>query len=470
MKQHAPMARPLRLLLICLLLELAFANPSQADQPKPGPPNVILIMADDLGYGDLSCYGSDSIRTPVLDQLARQGVRLTNFYAGCTVCTPSRMALLTGSYPARVGWRGGVVGYGIKTFNGLAPEVTTLAERFQTAGYKTALIGKWHLGDSAELSPQQQGFETTFYLNKSNNQTKQLWQGNTLVADPFDNRLLTEQFADQAIGFITQHRQQPFFLYLPLTAPHFPAQSHPQWKGKSKRDAYGDVVEELDHRVGQLLETLERNALSERTIVVFLSDNGVEPGQKQWASAKPYRGLKWSALEGGNRVPCIIRWPGKIPPNQTSDLLSAAIDLFPTLARACDIELPANPNASTRIDGVDLLPALTKQNGKQTPRSWLLLWHGWGTLQAIRTGRWKLYVDEVKEIPQSNKGPVLIDLDNDPKEQTDVSKQHPEQVAAMLAEAQKQLADIQASEQTLGGRDLAKIRVPTPPKWLPSNH
>lgn len=469
MTQLARIAVPFRLLVIGLFAWPIVADSSQAEPPEARP-NVVLIMADDLGYGDLSCYGSDSIRTPVLDQLARDGVRLTNFYAGCTVCTPSRMALLTGAYPARVGWRGGVVGYGIKTFNGLAPEITTMAERFQTAGYQTALIGKWHLGDSAALAPQQQGFETTFYLNKSNNQTKQLWAGDRLVADPFDNRLLTEQFTDQAIRFITQHRQQPFFLYLPFTAPHFPAQAHPQWKGKSQRDAYGDVVEELDHRIGQLLETLQRNSLSERTIVVFLSDNGVEPGQKKWASAKPYRGLKWSALEGGNRVPCIIRWPGKLSANQTNAGLAAAIDLMPTLANACGVQLPSDQDPTTRIDGINLLPMLNEKDGETKGRSSLLLWDGWGTLQAIRMGRWKLYVDEIKDIPATSHGPVLIDLDNDPQEQTDVSKQHPEQSAAMLAEAQKQFAGIEASEQTLGGKDLAKIRVPDPAKWLPKSH
>ena len=153
-------------------------------------PNVILIMADDLGYGDLSCYGSDIIKTPVLDKLASEGARLTSFYAGCTICTPSRMALLTGAYPWRTGWRGGVVGYGIKPQNGLAPSALTMAEVFQEAGYQTALIGKWHLGDTPELSPMQQGFVTTFYINKSNNQTKKLWRGAKLVADPFEKTVL----------------------------------------------------------------------------------------------------------------------------------------------------------------------------------------------------------------------------------------------------------------------------------------
>lgn len=429
-------------------------------------PNVILIMADDLGYGDLSCYGSDKIKTPVLDKLASEGVRLTSFYAGCTICTPSRMALLTGAYPARAGWRGGVVGYGIKPQNGLAPGAITIAEVFKGAGYQTALIGKWHLGDTPDLSPMKQGFDTTFYINKSNNQTKKLWRGDKLVADPFDNRRLTEQFTTEAIRFIEDNRQRPFFLYLPLSAPHFPAQAHPDWKGKSRNDAYGDVVEELDSRVGEILNTLSVHKLAERTIVVFLSDNGVEPGQKKWARSDPYRGLKWSSLEGGNRVPCIVRWPDRIPSGQVSDAMVAAIDLFPTLATACGIELPEPQKGSPKLDGVDVLSTLEGKTDQPHPRSTLLYWHGWGTLQAIRVGQWKLYLDQIKELPESEKGHVLINLANDPAERTNLSDKHPDRVASMMAEAAKQLSDIEANAIPLGGPPDAKAQHSKRAKWL----
>ena len=254
-------------------------------------PNVILMMADDLGYNDLSCYGSEKLRTPQLDKMAREGVRLTNYYSGSTVCTPSRMALLTGAYPTRVGWPGGVMGYKIKRQNGLAPEALTMAEVFKQAGYATGLCGKWHLGEGEGMLPMAQGFDSTFCIRSSNNQTKKLWRGEELVADPFDNRLLSEQFAGEAIKFIKANKERPFFLYLPFTAPHFPAQAHPDWKDKSANEAYGDVVEELDHRVGEILKTLETEKLNRKTIVVFTSDNGPEPGQKKWASAKPFRGL-----------------------------------------------------------------------------------------------------------------------------------------------------------------------------------
>jgi len=407
-------------------------------------------MADDLGYQDLSCYGSTKHKTPVLDKLAKEGIRLTSFYAGATVCTPSRMALLTGAYPPRAGWRGGVVGYGIKPLNGLAPEALTMGEIFKGSGYETALIGKWHLGDSPELQPMNQGFDTTYYIKKSNNQTKKLWRGDKLESDPFNNSRLTEQFTREAISFINANRENPFFLYLPFTAPHFPAQAHPDWKGKSANGAYGDVVEELDARIGEILVTLKNTQLEKKTIVVFISDNGPEPGQKKWARAGPYRGLKWSSLEGGTRVPCIIRWPGMIPAGRESDKLTTAIDLLPTLSHACGIELKKMSKGIPKLDGLNVWGTLS---GKSThhPRTNMLYWQGWAVPQAIRVGDWKLYFDQVKEIQDSNKGPVLIDLSRDPAEQKNLSAQHPDKVKEMKILAGNLLQEIKGNTIPLGG-------------------
>ncbi len=417
----------------------------------PTKPNVILIMADDLGYSDLSCYGSEVLRTPILDKMASEGMRLTSFYAGCTVCTPSRMALLTGAYPARVGWRGGVVGYGVRTVNGLAPEALTIAEVFKSAGYSTGLCGKWHLGDAPSMLPMEQGFETAFYITRSNNQTKKLFRGDELIANPFDNRRLTEQFTVEAIRFIHANRDQPFFLYLPLTAPHFPAQAHPDWQGQSKLGAYGDVVEELDSRMGQIFDVLKNRDLDKKTIVVFLSDNGPEPGQKKWARSKPFRGLKWSALEGGNRVPCIVRWPGVIPAGRTSAEITAAIDLLPTLAHACGIDLAKITSDTPKIDGENVWDTLTVKPSSRHARTDLLYWHGSGVLQAIRVGDWKLYLDLVKEVPGTSEGPVLVNLVDDPAEQANLSDKHPEKVQAMKTLALERLADIEANGIPLGG-------------------
>jgi arylsulfatase A len=463
-KERPPLSRGQamkRFAFLLLVLGLAWGH-LQAQTSKP---NLILIMADDLGYQDLSCYGSTKHKTPVLDKLAKDGIRLTSFYAGATVCTPSRMALLTGAYPPRVGWHGGVVGYGIKTLNGLAPEALTMGEVFKGAGYETALIGKWHLGDSPELQPMNQGFDTAYYIKKSNNQTKKLWRGDKLEADPFNNSRLTEQFSREAIRFIKANQKKPFFLYLPFTAPHFPAQAHPDWKGKSANGAYGDVVEELDFRIGEILATLKNTRLEKKTIVVFLSDNGPEPGQKNWAHAGPYRGLKWSSLEGGTRVPCIIRWPGMIPAGKESDKLTTAIDLLPTLSHSCGIELKKISKGIPKLDGLNVWGTLSGKS-TQHPRTNLLYWQGWAVPQAIRVGDWKLYFDQVKEIQGSNKGPVLIDLSKDPAEQENLSARHPNKVKEMKTLARNLLRDIEKNTIPLGGPPIQQKGAKKRSLWL----
>ena len=446
-----------------LFLLLALANAGNGNNSNQ--PNVILMMADDLGYNDLSCYGSQKIRTPVLDELAEEGLRLTDFYSGATVCTPSRMALLTGAYPSRLGWKGGVVGYRIKPVNGLAPEARTIGEVFRDAGYRTGLIGKWHLGDTAELHPQNQGFDKTFFIDKSNNQTKKIWRGSELIADPFDNRRLTEIFISEAIEFIRSNNKNPFFLYLPFTAPHFPAQAHPDWEGKSKSAAYGDVVEELDGRIGDLLKVLKDEKLKENTIVVFISDNGTEPGQKKWGSAHPFRGMKWSALEGGTRVPCIIRYPGAVPEGKVSDKLTSAIDILPTLAHACGIQLKQGSEFVPKVDGLNLWDSLCGKT-KKHPRSNLLYFHGWATPQAIRVNEWKLYFDKVKEIERSDLGPVLIDLSKDPAENVDRSKEFSAKVKSMQTLAKELLLEIEKNSIPLGGPANPKRGIVKKAVWL----
>ena len=388
--------------------------------------------------------------TPVLDKLAKEGLRLTDFYAGATICTPSRMALLTGAYPSRLGWQGGVVGYGLKTQNGLAPQARTMADVFNEAGYRTALIGKWHLGDTPELHPMGQGFELSYFIDKSNNQTKKLWRGRELEADPFDNRRLTENFINEAITFIKLNAEKPFFLYLPFSAPHFPAQSHPDWKGKSANGAFGDVVEELDARIGDILKVLYDEKLHNNTIVVFISDNGTEPGQKKWGSGAPFRGLKWSSLEGGTRVPCIIRYPEVITAGEVTEKLTTAIDLLPTLAAACGIKLKQGPGIVPKIDGINLWESLQDKT-KDHPRTDLLYWHGWATPQAIRVGKWKLYFDRIKEVVGSEKGPVLFDLSKDPGEENDLAPQFPEKLRSMKVVAQELLLEIAQNSISLGG-------------------
>jgi arylsulfatase len=433
-------------LLLALVLILEIASPLQA---KERPPNVILIMADDLGYHDLSCYGHPKIKTPVIDGLARDGVKLTSFYAGSTICTPSRMALLTGAYPSRLGWTKGVVGYMMPKRHGLSPDALTIAEVFKSQGYVTGLFGKWHLGDEAPFLPHRQGFDQVFYINKSNNQTKELWRGDQLIAKPFVNRNLTERFTKEAIRFIAENKNRSFLLYLPYSAPHFPVEAHPDWKGKSEFGVYGDVVEEMDARIGEILQTLEREELTRNTVVVFLSDNGPEPMTKA-SKATPYRGKKWSALEGGTRVPCIIRWPGVIPKGRESNSMVAAIDLLPTLSHACGIDLDSISTGSPVIDGLNVWATLTGKGEGPHARDVLLYWHGADGFQAIRSADWKLFPKRKGASLKGGQGPALFHLAHDLAESTDLSKQHPGRVAAMKTMAEKLLAEIEKNKLALG--------------------
>jgi len=438
-------------LLLLLLLTAACAAP----QPTRSP-NVVLVMVDDLGFQDLGCYGHPAIRTPALDDLAARGVRLTDFHAGATVCTPSRMALLSGCYPPRVGWTTGVIGYGMEGSEGLHPAAPTLAERFRAAGYATGLFGKWHLGEAPGVRPLDRGFDEVLCTLRSNNQVTELWRGEEVVEDPFVNRLLTERFKDAALAFVDAHADEPFLLYVPLTAPHFPVEAHPDWEGRSEFGAYGDVVEELDAAVGELVQALEARELLEDTIVIFCSDNGPQPGQP--AGSAPFRGEKWSALEGGTRGPALVSWPGRLPAGVTCDALVSAMDLAPTLYRACGV-----PGPELRLDGVDVWDTLRGEDDAH-PREDLLLWHGQDPApQAIRVGSWKLFLDAQdalvgpgtrRRTPEQaaelaalaeREGPVLFDLAVDPDETVDVGAKHPERVAAMHARATRLFAEVEAS-------------------------
>ena len=411
-------------------------------------PNVVLILSDDLGYHDLGCYGHPKIKTPIIDQLAKDGVRLTSFYSGSTVCTPSRMALLTGSYPVRYGWSKGVVGHIMEKKRGLSPKATTMAEIFKEAGYKTGIFGKWHLGDEPNFMPNNQGFDESFFINKSNNQTKKIWTGGEVTQNPFDNKLLTEAFTNGAKAFIKKNKDVPFFLYVPYSAPHFPLEAHPDWKGKSDYGVYGDVVEEMDARVGEILTELNVNNLSERTIVVFMSDNGPEPLTKE-SKAIPFRGKKWSALEGGNRVPCIIKSPSKSKGGTVYNKTVSAMDMLPSLAHACGINIPERSGESPPIDGVNLWDELIGKKLEAKGRPDLLFWHGADGFQAIRIGDWKLFFNR-RDAELSGEGPALFKVKDDIKERNDLSKLFPSIVTKMTGVASQRLESIKRRSIPLG--------------------
>tara|TARA_B100001250_G_scaffold319410_1_gene282181 strand:- start:1107 stop:2417 length:1311 start_codon:yes stop_codon:yes gene_type:complete len=429
-------------ILILFIVSLAVWLSAIAQQP-----NVVLIMADDLGYHDLGCYGHPKIKTPVLDRLAKHGVKLTGFYAGATVCTPSRIALLTGSYPSRLGWSKGVVGHILSTDHGLSPKALTMAEHFKSAGYQTAMSGKWHLGDRPSFRPHRQGFDRTFYINKSNNQTDELWRDDKLLEKPYKNRFLTEQFTREAIDFIQANKAKPFFLYLPYSAPHFPVEPHPDWEGKSNYGVYGDVVEEMDARIGEILDILKAESLDKKTLVIFCSDNGPEPLTKE-SLAKPFRGKKWSSLEGGTRVPCILSWPGTLPTGLKTDAIISAMDLLPTLAHVCQIDLIKRSVEHVPIDGVNVWNTLTGMKNSH-PRNDLLYWHGSKGFEAIRVGDWKLFPKRLRAKLKGN-GPALFHLAKDIEEKNDLSQIHPDRVKSMQKLADHRLADIRTKFIPLG--------------------
>lgn len=437
-------------MLVMFLVWFNLACPICAQDPLR--PNVILMMADDLANEDVSCYGSKRISTPRIDQLAAEGVRLGSYYSGSAVCTPARMALLSGSYPARVGWRWGVMGYGLVTQTGMSPKVHTMAEVFRDAGYRTAMSGKWHLG-SQTMSPNQQGFESAYYIYLSNNQNRDMYRDGELVRKDWDNRLLTEAFTEEVIRVIEEPSDRPFFLYVPWTAPHFPADPHPDWHGKSGEDRsgkYTDVVEELDYRVGQILDALERAGKAANTLVVFTSDNGRQPGQQGPDESPLFSGGKWQSREGGMRVPMIMRYPGKLADVEVIDSMMTAMDVYPTLAEACGIVFEL-PDDAQRLDGVSIWKNLT-QLGSKPVRNELLYWHGKGQATAIRVGEWKLHFNHGEDSPSDAplERPVLYQLKDDPMEASDLAEAHPETVERLLARAREKLVDIYDHALPLG--------------------
>jgi len=399
------------------------------------PPNLVLVLTDDQGYNDLGCYftAPDStyaaIRTPRLDQMAREGVRLSTFYVAASVCTPSRAALLTGCYPPRVGFGHKEHGLGVlhpRSVGGLANRETTLAELLKQAGYATACIGKWHLGHHPPFRPTSQGFDDFFGIPWSNNQQPLplIHNERTLRMLP-DEPILVGQFAQSAINWMSRHRQQPFFLYLAFSAPHEPWAVAKRFQGRSERGLYGDVIESVDYHVGALLDALEAQGIADDTLVVFTSDNG------PWlhplgGSAYPFRGGKAESWEGGVRSPCLWRWPGVLPAGTTNDELVTALDILPTFCGLAGAPLPQAP-----IDGHDVWPVLTRGEASPT-EAWF--YYARGRLEAVRKGDYKLmFPVDVRDPPVPE---ALYDLAADPGETTDVAARHPDVVRDLRAEAE----------------------------------
>jgi arylsulfatase A-like enzyme len=367
------------------------------------PPNVVLIVADDLGYGDLSCYGHPTIHTPALDSLARSGMKATQFYTAAPLCSPSRAALLTGCYPKRVDMHRHVVFP--QDDHGLHPSEETIAELLRARGYATAAIGKWHLGHRKGLMPTDQGFDTFFGVPYSNDMGQAhrkpgndyryrlpLMRDETVVEWEPDQRMLTRRYTDAALQFLEANRERPFFLYLPHTMPHIPIYASSEFAGKSPRGLYGDVIEEIDGSVGEIVAALDRLGLRENTLVIFTSDNGpwLQFGLNG-GSAGPLRGGKGTNWEGGQRVPFLAAWPGRLQEGSVTREVFAAMDLLPTIARLCGAQLPR-----ASIDGRDVAAAWFGGRGSTEPSTMppFLYYTSRGELAGIRRGPWKLMLTE----------------------------------------------------------------------------
>ncbi len=460
--------------LILALVCLAYCKPGMAAEK----PNFVVIFCDDLGYGDLGCFGHPTIETPHLDRMAAEGQKWTNFYVGASVCTPSRAALLTGRYPIR----NGLMSVTKRVFfpdslGGLPASEVTLAELLQTAGYATAAIGKWHLGHLPEFLPTEHGFDTYWGIPYSNDMDKQegylsykkqahgnanfqatieqyqvpILHDKEMIESPADQRTITKRYTQATIDFIVKNQDEHFFVYLAHNLPHVPLFAGEEFLGSSRRGLYGDVVSEIDAGVGEILQKLQDLGIAENTLVVFTSDNG------PWLSMGPHGGSaghlrqgKGTTFEGGMRVPAIFWWPDNLKPAVQSQM-GSTLDLLPTFCASAGVELPDDRT----LDGYDLSGILTDANSA-SPRLEMFYWRE-EELYAVRSGPWKAHfitegcygIGENKRKPNT---PKLYHLDSDPEERHNLSDRHPEIIARLQSLADDHVSSIVKMEDQLRKR------------------
>jgi arylsulfatase A-like enzyme len=404
-------------------------------------PNVIFMLTDDLGYSDIGCYGAKTIETPHIDKLAAEGIRFTDFSSGANICSPSRAAFLTGAYPQRAGLYMGI--NPIRTphwFIGLNPDEVTLPEQFRTKAYSTHMVGKWHLGTEPEFHPTKHGFDTYYGMPCNFSHSPKFFDGDKEVFARTPIERLTELYTERMVKLIKDSGDSPFFIYYAHNYPHTPYKAGKRFAGSSKDGVRGDIMQEMDWGVGEVMQALQEAGKGDNTIFIFTSDNG--PTSNKYA--KPFRGTKYVTFEGGHRVPFIMHWPAKIKPGQMSETRANAMDLFPTLSEIVGAPLPKD-----RVyDGVSLLPIL---NGDRLnrPATQPFFYYNCENLQAVRVGDWKLHLPrEAKQLPfwDKNKAfanlqkPVLYNLAKDPAESTNLAATEPERVQEMvkLAETTRQ--------------------------------
>ncbi len=443
-------------------------------------PNVVLINCDDLGYGDLGCYGSSVNKTPTLDKLAQDGIRFTDFYMGSPVCTPSRGAMLTGCYPPRIDFA---------TFEGewvlfpgqavgLNPSEKTIATLFKEQGYATKLIGKWHCGDQPEFLPTKHGFDSYYGLPYSNDMGVQagskwefpplpLMRDEEVIQEQPDQTSITERYVEEGVRFIRENREGPFFLYFAHMYVHLPLYVPERFLEQSENGAYGGAVECIDWATSVIMHELKKLGLDENTLVIFTSDNGSR-ARGEGGSNGLFRGTKGTTWEGGQRVPCIMRWPKQIPAGQVYSGITTSMDFYPTLAAICGAEVPND----RIIDGKDIREIIAGNSDAPDPHD-TFFYYLRDNLEAVRYGKWKLHVCKGKWKGDVETIEELYDLENDIGETTDVAADHPDIVAELkekLAACREDLGDGVTGVQGKNIRPKGKVSNPDTLTHLDRDH
>jgi len=433
-------------------------------------PNIILINCDDLGYGDLGCYGSEINATPYLDRMAAEGMLFTDYHVMSPVCSASRAALLTGCYPQRIGFP--AVLFPASPI-GLHPDEITIADVLKGQGYRTEMVGKWHCGDQQPFLPTRHGFESYYGLPYSNDMGIQgnpenhacrvplpLLRDDKVIQEQPDQRGLTERYMEECVRFIREQKDAPFFLYLAHMYVHVPLFVPQRFMAQSRNGGYGGAVECIDWATGMLFETLRRQGLDENTLVIFTSDNGSRAGDEGGSNA-PLRGNKATTWEGGQRVPCIIRWPGKVPAGRVCRELVTAMDFLPTLATLAGTRQPED----RRIDGKDITPLLYGQEGASSPHQ-VFYYYIQDRLQAVRKGKWKLhFVTGAMFAREPKPTRELYNLEQDVGETRNVYDEYPRVVAALQAAAdaaRAELGDTITGVEGSGRRPVGEVSDPVP--------